>query len=31
MAFKIPKLLSANIDITGTNATWVGSELNGVA
>ena len=31
MAFKIPKLLSANIDITGTNATWTGSELNGVA
>ena len=31
MAFKIPKLLSANIDIIGTNATWTGSELNGVA
>ena len=31
MAFKIPKLLSANIDITGTNATWSGSDLNGVA
>lgn len=31
MAFKIPRLLSANIDITGTNATWTGSDLNGVA
>ena len=31
MSFKIPKLLSANIDITGTNATWTGSDLNGVA
>jgi len=32
MAFKIPKLLSANIDITGTNATWTdSSDLSGVA
>ena len=31
MAFKVPKLLSANIDVTGTNSTWSGAELNGVA